>query len=469
MLCSFYKPQDGWSGDYIPFYWDGKFRLFYLLDKHLPRGHLDGISWNLVETDDFVHFQPRGVMLPFGGEDEQDRCVYTGSVLYAQGRFHIFYTGHNPFLRQKGLPEEKIMHAVSDDLYHWEKLPEHTFAAPEGYETHDWRDPFVFYDEAESCWHMLVAARLNHGAAPRRGCTGHLTSADLVSWTLQDPIWAPESYFTHECPDLFRMGDWYYLIYSEFSDINRTRYVMSRSLHGPWIAPQNDVFDTRPYYAAKSWSDGKKRHLFGWISTRDDETDFSSFRWAGSLAVHELYALENGDLACREPETIAASWRSDRRPVAFEGEYSEGSAVRKDGMAVKYALGEFPECFRFDAEVAFDEGTHDFGLLVRADGESDEAYALSFRPAEHRVEFLMKPRLSYRNFNAEGLSRVFDMVPNRPFKLTLLVDGTILLAYIDDKIAFSTRMYNLRGKQLGIYALNGGVYLTNVHISFRQE
>ena len=471
MLCPFYKPQDGWSGDYIPFYWDGKFRLFYLLDKHQPRGHLDGISWNLVETDDFVHFQPQGVMLPFGGEDEQDRCVYTGSVLHAQGRFHIFYTGHNPFLRQKGLPEQKIMHAVSDDLHHWEKLPEHTFAAPDGYEMHDWRDPFVFYDEAEACWHMLVAARLNHGAAPRRGCTGHLTSTDLVSWTLQEPLWAPESYFTHECPDLFRMGDWYYLIYSEFSDINRTRYVMSKSLRGPWIAPQNDVFDTRPYYAAKSWSDGKKRYLFGWISTRDDETDFSSFRWAGSLAVHELYALENGELACREPETIAASWRGDRRPVSFEGECSEGSAaaVREDGTAVRYALGEFPERFRFDAEVSFDEGTHDFGLLVRADDESDEAYALSFRPAEHRVEFFMKPRLNYRNFNAEGLNRAFDMVPDRPFRLTLLVDGSILLAYIDDRIAFSTRMYNLHGKRLGMYALHGGVHLSNAHVSFRQE
>lgn len=127
---AFYKPSDGWSGDYIPFYWNGKFRLFYLLDRHAPRGHLDGISWNLVETEDFVHFDPKGVMLPYGTEDEQDRCVYTGSVLRAQGRFHIFYTGHNPFLRQRGLPEQKVMHAVSDDLYHWTKLPEHTFRRP---------------------------------------------------------------------------------------------------------------------------------------------------------------------------------------------------------------------------------------------------------------------------------------------------------------------------------------------------
>ena len=34
----FYRPQGAWAGDFIPFYKDGKFRLFYLLDwrdKHL--------------------------------------------------------------------------------------------------------------------------------------------------------------------------------------------------------------------------------------------------------------------------------------------------------------------------------------------------------------------------------------------------------------------------------------------------
>ena len=242
----FYKPEDGWSGDYIPFYWNGTFYLFYLLDRHSPRGHLDGVPWCLTETSDFVNFTSRGVVLPGGTEQDQDLCVYTGSVLAAQDRFHIFYTGNNPFMRQMGLPEQKVMHAVSDDLRHWTKIPEDTFQAPEGYEPHDWRDPFVYLDERDGQYHMLLAARLKEGALPRRGCTAHLVSSDLKTWQQLPPLWAPESYYTHECPDLFQMGEWYYLIFSEFSDINRTRYVMSKSSDGPWIAPQQDVFDTGP-------------------------------------------------------------------------------------------------------------------------------------------------------------------------------------------------------------------------------
>lgn len=463
----FYKPSDGWSGDYIPFYWDGKFRLFYLLDEHKPNGHLDGIPWCLVETEDFVDFDPKGVMIPYGTTEDQDRCIYTGSILRAQDRFHIFYTGHNPYLRQKGLPEQKVMHAISDDLHHWTKLPEHTFQAPEGYEPHDWRDPFVFFDDSDNLYHMLLAARLDKGAAPRRGCTAHLTSPDLISWTLKDPLWAPESYFTHECPDLFKMGDWYYLIFSEFSDVNRTRYVMSKSMYGPWVAPQNDVFDTRPYYAAKSWSDGDKRYLFGWISTRMEEDDFSGFRWAGSLAVHELYQLENGELACREPETIAKSWKADQKPLAFEG--GAATACAPNGTAVVYTAEDMPSTYRIEADVSFDEGTHNFGLLLRADPEADTGYALNFEPDAHRVDFFIKPRLNYKNFNDEGMNRIFHMEPGKKYHLTVTVDDTIAVAYIDDRIAFSTRMYSVKGAKLGLYALHGGLTLHDARISTHQE
>ena len=462
----FYKPGDGWSGDYIPFYWDGRFRLYYLLDRHSPNGHMDGVPWCLVETADFVNFEPRGVVLPHGTEEEQDRCVYTGSVIRGRDRFHIFYTGHNPHMRKRGLPEQKVMHAVSDDLHHWVKLPEQTFGAPAGYEPHDWRDPFVYRDDGDGLWHMLLAARLADGPAPRRGCTAHLTSADLEHWELREPLWAPESYFTHECPDLFRMGDWYYLIYSEFSDINRTRYVMSRSASGPWTAPQDDVFDTRPYYAAKSFSDGERRYLFGWISTRDDETDFSGFRWAGSLVVHELGQRENGELICREPASVARAWRKAQRPLAFGAGAPGGvSLQRSDGTAVRYALERPGSRWRMEADFRFEGGTHDFGLLLHADPEADTAYALRFEPGAGRVEFLMVPRLDYRNFAGDGLSRAFSMEPGRTYHLTVTVDDTIAVAYIDDSIAFSARMYSLKGERLGIFARHGGLTLTNARIS----
>lgn len=48
---------------------------------------------------------------------------------------------------------------------------------------------------------------------------------------------------------------------------------MSRNLTGPWTAPENDTFDGRAFYAAKTYSDGKKLFAFGWNPTKIDEKD----------------------------------------------------------------------------------------------------------------------------------------------------------------------------------------------------
>src|SRR5690348_7071028 len=110
----FYRPRDAFAADFIPFHSDGQFRLFYLHDWRNPKEHGEGTPWYQISTDDFVHFTELGEMLARGAPDDQDLYVFTGSVMEADGRYHIFYTGHNPHLRQQGKPEQAVMHAVSD-------------------------------------------------------------------------------------------------------------------------------------------------------------------------------------------------------------------------------------------------------------------------------------------------------------------------------------------------------------------
>lgn len=268
-MSYFFKPADGWTADVIPFYWDGEYHLFYLKDYRDKAGHGEGTPWFHLGTRDFLTFTDYGEALPRGRSDEQDLYVFTGSVIEKDERFHIFYTGHNPHFRADGRPEQAVMHAVSDDLRTWRKLPNDTFFAPtDTYEPHDWRDPFVFWNaEAGEYW-MLLAARLKAGPSRRRGCTALCASSDLQRWEARPPFWTPGLYFTHECPDLFKMGEWWYLVFSEFSDACLTRYRMSQSLNGPWLSPPNDTFDGRAFYAAKTASDGTRRFIFGWNPTR---------------------------------------------------------------------------------------------------------------------------------------------------------------------------------------------------------
>ena len=103
----FYRPQEGYCGDFIPFYWEGVYHLY----------HIEGYDWKHISTTDFVNFKEHGVAIEGGGEGAQDRNIFTGCVTEHDGVFHVFYCGHNVECK----PQEVILHATSKDLHHWVK------------------------------------------------------------------------------------------------------------------------------------------------------------------------------------------------------------------------------------------------------------------------------------------------------------------------------------------------------------
>ncbi|MFQ9639554.1 MAG: beta-fructofuranosidase, partial [Eisenbergiella sp.] len=85
------------------------------------------------------------------------------------------------------------------------------------------------------------------------------------------------------------MGDKWYLTFSNYSRWWETRYRVADSFDGPWEVPeQDDMFDGREFYAAKSVTDGNKRYMVGWESIREDCRDSGRDLWGGNLLVHDL-------------------------------------------------------------------------------------------------------------------------------------------------------------------------------------
>jgi beta-fructofuranosidase len=468
MTRFFYKPDNAWSADFIPFYENGRFHLFYLLDWRDRGGHGEGTPWYQLSTQDLVHFTEHGCMLARGSESEQDLYVFTGSVLRAEGQYHIFYTGHNPHLRTAGQPEQAVMHAISDDLLTWQKVPEDSFFAPtDGYEPHDWRDPFVFWNEDEQEYWMLLAARLQNGPSRQRGCTALCVSKDLKHWKVRDPLWSPALYFTHECPDLFRMGDWWYLIFSEFSDAHLTRYRMSRTLHGPWLAPTDDAFDTRAYYAAKSASDGERRFLFGWNPTREGETDEGRWQWGGNLVVHEIVQQPDGTLTTKVPPEVASQFtQSHTLTVAPQmGNWhvtQETLQVKAPDHFAWCRLGEMPATCRLDATITFAPETAAVGLVLRADANLDHYYQVRLEPSRQRLVFDRWPRPGDQPVMLE---RPLKLEAGQPIHLQIFADGTIFEIYVDDKVALSTRGYAHITGDCGVYVNQGAASFSGLSMN----
>ena len=292
---TFYKPAVGYVGDLMPFF-DPKtknFKVMYLQDFRPNQAGTYHPIW-AVETTDGANYQSLGELIHCGGINEQDAALGTGSTVYndADGLYYTFYTGHR----------YQTNSTNNGDDY--------------GYSKDDFRDPFVFKGD-DNKWHMLVSTL--------KGNKGHLaefTSDDLKTWshagTFMTMMWDR----FYECPDVFKMGDWWYLVYSEkHAAIRRVQYFKGKTLSELKACTQNDAglwpdahegfLDSRGFYAGKTASDGQNRYIWGWCPTRPgkDNTAVGAApnepEWAGNLVIHRLVQHADGTLTLGEVKGIS--------------------------------------------------------------------------------------------------------------------------------------------------------------------
>jgi beta-fructofuranosidase len=467
----FFRPTDAWVGDVIPWQEDGVFHLFYLHEsRRVPK---IGMPWHRVVTDDLVDFREAGSALASGGPHADDFNVYTGSIVVDEhGTHHVFYTGQNPERRgHDGLPLQLVLHATSrDGMQTWQRHPADTFGATAGYESADWRDPFVFRDEKAGLWRMLITARHEAGPARRRGVIAQCVSRDLRTWEPAEPFWDPRRYIAHECPEVFEWNGWWYLVYSEFSESFTTRYRMARSLEGPWTVPVNDSLDGRAYYAAKSAERDGRRFFFGWIASREGARDDGAWQWAGTLSVLEAEQNADGTLRFHPPRELAATFD---RPAAG---IPAGTALHApDGYADALAPVESPPAFRLVARFDIAPGTTECGVLLRASVDGDEGYALRLEPRRNRLVFDRWPRRTTggEQWQISGdvpyaveLERPVDLAPGA-HRLEVIVDGDLCVATVDDSTVLSTRLYDRPTGRVGAFVGEGALVVHEFTVTTR--
>lgn len=464
----FYKPEGAWVGDVIPWQEDGVFHLFYLYEtRNVPK---DGMPWHRVVTENLVDFVDNGESIASGGAESDSFNVYTGSiVLDNDGTHHAFFTGQNPAKTgADGLPLQVVMHATSQDrMATWTHHPANTFGATEGYESADWRDPFVFWDEEAQLWRMLITARHTDGPSRRRGVIAQCTSRDLITWDPAPAFWAPRRYLAHECPEVFKWGEWWYLVYSEFSDAFTTRYRMSRSLDGPWIVPEHDTLDGRAYYASKSAERDGRRFFFGWISSREGSTDDGAWQWAGTMSVLEAEQSPDGVLSFHPATEFRDTF------VAPVDLIASGTTLEApDGYAQVITQADAPSTFRLVARFDITEGTTECGVLLRANDDGD-SYVLRLEPKRNRLVFDRWPRRATGTEQWQISGDVpFAIELERPcllgpgeHELDVIVDGDICVATVDNATVLSTRLYDRPTGRVGAFVGEGAVTLTTFTLS----
>ena len=308
----------------------------------------------------------------------------------------------------------------------------------------------------------------------RRGCLALSVSTDLQTWIVKDLFYAPGQYYTHEVPDLFQMGQYWYLVFCEFTDATLTRYRMSPVQPGgeipldeAWQTPPVDSFDGRAFYAAKTASDGQHRYLFGWNPTREHERDNGSWQWGGNLVVHELVQQADGNLGVHIPEKVAASFHQTL-PVKFErglGKWifkNDQIKVDRSGFGCASA-GKLPKTCLGDLWLQYESGVTGCGVMLRTSQDFESGYYVRIEPQRQRLVFDSWPRPGDLPF-MPGLECPLITRIDEPIQITIYVDGSLCEIYVNQQVALSARMYDQQEGEWGVFTTGGPAVFSRIQL-----
>lgn len=463
-----FKPANNWVGDPMPFYENGVFHVFYLFDARnsLPTFH----PWYKTTTTDFATFVGNSESIPTGAAGDQDGALGTGSVFKKDGIYYGFYTGHNGNLD----PKEKIMLATSPDLKTWTKQSSFSLQASNGYDRNEFRDPIIIEDKTTGTYKMLIASRstagiIDNNVVPWRAVLAQYSSTNLIDWTLQKPFYEDTSTFITECPDVFTMGNYQYLIYSNIDD-RMVHYKYRLLTSNLWITPNNSKLDGIAFYAGRTVSDGVNRYIMGWCPTKNNDSDANNYDWAGSLVTHRLIQHTDGTFGVTITEGVNTKFAMAKvlTPLKSVGSSNSNAnyTLKASGVEKAYSLFDREtKSFKIKTQINVASSTQ-FGFGFGACGTQNEVYSIVFDVAKSQIRL----EKSIKNGTSTAIISTLAQLPltvpaNKQFDVTIVSENSVCVVYINDEIAFTNRIYKMNQNPWTIFANDGEVIFSGLTVS----
>lgn len=287
------KYNDRYVWDHWMFDDGERFHIFYLQatrqtsnasERHLNASIGHAVSTNLKDWHEVGTALTKS--LPGSWDDV---ATWTGSVIKNPNtdEYLLFYTGVHK--SNDGLVQA-IGIATSSDLVDWKKYgtnpvaqadPTHYACQENGSRDTDFRDPWVFYDERDSKWHMLITATsLTDSNITSRGIVGHAISEDLFNWKVLPPLTGSSGFGQTEVLQVVEENGKFVGIFCCGSDYIKdkperfatgTYSVPMDSPTGPFHFDRADIFNAPYIYAGRVIRDRTgKLNLIGFLTASHD-------------------------------------------------------------------------------------------------------------------------------------------------------------------------------------------------------
>ncbi len=448
----YFKPSGNlFVGDCIPFFHEGTYYLYWLLDSghHTALGNLGGHQWVLSTSKDLTTWKHYPVVL--GIDEAWEKSICTGSVVYYNKTFYAFYATR--LIDSSGKVNEQLSYAISSDGIHFKKqTPNPFYTSAPGYSKRNFRDPKVSVD-ANGTFHLFVSSSTQQSLLKDNGALVHLTSTNLKNWQVEPPLIFGQ-HDVPECPDYFEWHGWYYLVYGRGGN---TYYLKSRNAYGPWEYPRCQALNEDWVNVAKTAQfTNDRRIVAGWVPSKQDNKDDGDEIFGGNIVLRELKQEGDGTLYTSFPAEVMSAKKNEINP-----EPVMDSLVKKDktgNFVIQSYSGQSGVLFKgvpADCSISFDvqpEGIiEEYGLYLRANPDGRDGYRLGFSPTNFTVD-LAGSKISA----VDGLGKKIHV--------QVIMKGDIIDVCVDGRRCIVNRLYEHKGSALAMFGKHGKVTFSSVKI-----
>lgn len=130
-------------------------------------------------------------------------------------------------------------------------------------------------------------------------------------------------------------------------------------------------------------------------------------------------------------------------------------------------LGSLPDPCRFFCTVRFQGAPAQLGVAMSVDDTFSEGYYAALEPGFHRLQYKTPLRCGKNArifpFTVEQ-ERPIRLAEGEPHRITVFREGSVVVIYVDDLVALSTRACDLQGRQLGLFLEGGTAEFSEVSV-----
>jgi sucrose-6-phosphate hydrolase SacC (GH32 family) len=420
-------------GDVHPFYHDGSLYLYYLKPGGKYEAALlrstDLLNWEAVE----ISHEPDGLSPPL-------RPYFVLGIFYdPASKLFRSYFGSDGNIMRGSTSEDLLTWRAAGEAYNIPAQPDYTVQ----------RDPFVFWNEEEQQYWVVMTCRKGGSNNGPHGGIAYAASPDLTNWTPCGDLYFHGNMGDPECPEMFQLGDKWYLLFSAYDHkVGRPNYLMSDHSTGPWDTDQAACLDGSDLAAAQTVSYGTGRLLFGWIPLQDTETLGHQY-WGGHLAFpREIYREADGTLGSRLEASIGRRIRGDLL-------LSLSSNVLNPASPRLELAGLFDR-IDMDLEVQMNDSNGYLTILLQHAQAALPPVSITLDQAEHRLLIATE----------ETIHSDLPIHRRGPCtRMRIVVEADIVEVFMDDRYSLAART-SARLKQftVSISSRAGNASLQNIQV-----